>query len=81
MAKKTAAPCGPRNAAETLTKTVIPALAKKSCWPKKTAAVTVIRKAAKTVGYGDISLFGPSCDILRLNGCYLGASSESAGPP
>ncbi len=35
LAKQAAAPFGLRNAAETLTKTVISALAKKDCLPKK----------------------------------------------
>ena len=52
-------------------------------WPilRLTENLTVIGKPSKTVGYSDISAFGASWEILRLNGCYLGASTESAGPP
>ena len=81
MAKKTAAPFGLRNTVETLMKTVISALAKKSCWPKKTADLMVTRKPSKTIGCSDISAFGAPWGNWWLNGCYIGASSESAGPP
>ena len=59
MAKKTAATLCLGNAAETLMKTVISALAKKNYWPK-TANVTVSGKPSKTVGCSDIAAFGAS---------------------
>ncbi len=55
MAKKTAAPFGLRNIAETLMGTVKSALAKKDCRPKKTADLMVTREPSKSIGYSDIS--------------------------
>ncbi len=60
MAKKTVAPLSLGNAAETLTKTVIPASAAGQKKLRRLRNLMVSRKTAKTVGYSAIPAFGAS---------------------